>query len=168
MMDSVELTACKRIRIIGAPGSGKTHVAAQLSEALGLQVANLDNPLLPLVDPDATWIVEGTQLWHNGTVLEHADLIIWLDLPRSVCQRRIMTRQLSSAQRAEHSLAGQLTALRRYFSSEPREPVGPDDWESITRAETELTLARFAERVMHLRTTGDVKGLLALADAAHA
>jgi adenylate kinase family enzyme len=92
----------ERILIIGCPGAGKTTLARQLGEKLGLPVVHLDSIFwspgnwehLEQQDFDAAllaelekpkWIIEGN---YNRTLplrLSYCDAIIWLDFSRYAC-----------------------------------------------------------------------------------
>lgn len=102
----------QRIVIVGSGGAGKSTLALQIGEALGLPVFHLDalfwqpgwvttprgerlRTLEQLVQSNA-WILDGN--W-GGTGLEvrlaAADTIIFLDLPRTLCLWRAVRRWLS-------------------------------------------------------------------------
>ena len=99
----------RRVLVIGSGGSGKSTVAAQLGELLGLEVQHLDKfnwssgwvepardewikTVTDLTDRDA-WIMDGN---YSGTLelrLQKADTIVFLDLPRVLCLWRILKRR---------------------------------------------------------------------------
>lgn len=101
----------KRILIIGSGGAGKSTLAGKLGEAVGIPVTHLDKLYWQSgwIEPDKaewrekvlkpelekeTWIMDGN---FGGTMemrLAYADTVIFLDLPRSVCVRRIIKRWL--------------------------------------------------------------------------
>lgn len=102
----------KRILIIGSGGAGKSTLARKLGEATGIEVVHLDKlywqsgwrepdktewrktALKPELEKDS-WIMDG----NFGSSLEmrlmYADTVIFLDLPRTLCVRRILKRWLT-------------------------------------------------------------------------
>jgi adenylate kinase family enzyme len=103
--------APRRIHIYGGPGSGKTRLALELGERLGLPVHHLDEVarvggghgqvrspeereqlLREILGSDA-WITEGVHLLWTDPILERADVVIWLDyVSRLRATRRIVKR----------------------------------------------------------------------------
>jgi len=95
-----------RIHITGNAGSGKSTLAKQLSNELDLPLFGLDNIVwqpgwkqTPIEERRAKelqiaektkWIVEGV----SPTLREHADVIIFLDVPRRKCLWRCAKRNL--------------------------------------------------------------------------
>jgi adenylate kinase family enzyme len=87
----------RRIAILGGAGAGKSTLARQLGQALGLRVIHLDllafGPGWATRDVEAAradlakalapgaWIVEGTYGWASELTLPAADLVLWLDQP---------------------------------------------------------------------------------------
>ncbi|GEL68179.1 AAA family ATPase [Marinilactibacillus psychrotolerans] len=100
----------KRILIIGSPGSGKSTLAVQLSKQLDLPVVHLDklnwkgdkntlnsiefDKVLEKVLKQDKWIIDGNYGRTLRKRIEHADTIIWLDLPRLICVYRICKRYI--------------------------------------------------------------------------
>lgn len=98
----------RRVLVIGAGGSGKSTVAAQLGELLDVEVNHLDKfywrPGWVKAEPDEwmktvtglierdSWIIDGN---YSGTLerrLQKCDTIVFLDLPRLLCLWRIVKR----------------------------------------------------------------------------
>ena len=96
--------------MIGSTGSGKTTVARALAQRLGVPHVELDalfwQPGWVETPPDEfrarvaarldahdSWVVDGNYNSRLGTsVLEHADQIVWLDLPFRVTFWRLLRR----------------------------------------------------------------------------
>jgi adenylate kinase family enzyme len=106
--------AYRKIHILGAAGSGKTYVAAKLSEAYGIPAYDLDDLFWDnraggygiMADPDErdealediierdAWIVEGAYCRWVFRSFEEADIVIILSTPRWRCEGRIIVRFL--------------------------------------------------------------------------
>ena len=102
----------RRINVAGASGSGKTTTSRAVAARLGLPHVELDalfhgpNWAAPPKDEfqrlvtetlDALdgWVADGNYSGYLGPlVLERAELLVWLDLPLTLCLRRIWTRTL--------------------------------------------------------------------------
>jgi predicted kinase len=99
-----------RIAIVGPVASGKTTLAAQLGSTLGLPVIDLDDyywrqsPLptdeqwaakhAELISADR-WIISGDYRAVAETRFHAADVVVWLDLPRSRCLFKATARKLN-------------------------------------------------------------------------
>ena len=101
----------RRILVIGIPGAGKTTLAVELGETLGLPVIHLDalfwkpgwesvpgdefRALVADIVKRESWVMDG----HYGSSLDirlpAADTVVLLDLPRRVCIWRVVTRWLT-------------------------------------------------------------------------
>jgi uridine kinase len=98
-----------RIAIVGPVASGKTTLAVHLGSTLGLPVIDLDDHYwrqssLPtdeqwsakhaeLVRGDR-WIISGDYRAVADARFHAADVVVWLDLPRSRCLFRVTARKL--------------------------------------------------------------------------
>lgn len=98
----------RRVLVIGSGGAGKSTVAAQISDRLGLQIIHLDafywrpgwvetpkeeweHVVGQLLQREA-WVMDGN---YGGTLdlrLAAADTVIFLDLPRLLCLWRVVKR----------------------------------------------------------------------------
>lgn len=107
----------KRAVVIGPGGSGKSQLARQISDRAGLPVVHLD-PLFwrgtwdPVPEPDARralanavagnkWVLDGNFLDLAGDDVRfaRADTVIFLDLPRLTCVRRVLWRLIRDRRR---------------------------------------------------------------------
>jgi adenylate kinase family enzyme len=104
-----------RIEVIGCSGGGKSTFARRLAGLLGLEFIGLDGLMFspgwvqPLLEERLRIVaeacarprrvVDGT--WTSGSDIRfaHADLVIWLDLPRGLCLWRVVKRWATYAGR---------------------------------------------------------------------
>jgi cytidylate kinase len=99
----------RRVSIQGISGSGKTSLGRELERRFGyphLETDALvhgpdwaetpDAELRRLLEPllaQERWVIDSDYRRKVGTlVLEHADTVVWLDLPLHVCLRRLWKR----------------------------------------------------------------------------
>lgn len=102
----------KRIMVIGAAsGVGKSTFARKLGDSLNIEVCHLDSLFWKPGWVEATledfveaqqevikkeqWIIEGNYSNTFSIRTEHADTIIYLQLPRRVCLYRVIKRWLT-------------------------------------------------------------------------
>lgn len=102
-----------KIAVIGSPGAGKSTLARQLGQVLGIEVFHLDalywkpgwveTPKEEWVEIQKelvikdSWIIDGN---YGSTIeirLQAAEVIIFLDLPRTVCLWRVVKRRFQYA-----------------------------------------------------------------------
>ncbi|HEX6147283.1 MAG TPA: adenylate kinase [Acidimicrobiia bacterium] len=101
-----------RVSVVGNSGSGKTTVARAISDRLGIPHLELDaiyhqpgwsarpeaemrRLLTEFVEQDR-WVVDGnyTSLGVADLVWPRADTLVWLDLPRRVVMRQVISRTI--------------------------------------------------------------------------
>jgi hypothetical protein len=166
----------QRVAIVAsASGSGKTTLGRQLAEMLAvpfheldaihhqagwreLDAAELRQRVEPLVAADA-WVIDGAYRGKLGDlVLERADTVVWLDLPRRVWLPRLVVRTLRRVATREELWNGNRETL-------PGVLAGPDSLirfalrtERRRRQRYPGELARF--RVAHLYSPREVASFL--------
>ena len=116
-----------RVIVVGANGAGKTTFANRFADLIAAQVIHKDTLVLTtgwkrrseervqeallLHLADQRWVLEGGPSILSLTVLQRADLVIWLDTPTPLRVWRIIVRNL------------------RYFGrTRPEHPPGNPDW----------------------------------------
>lgn len=99
----------RRFAILGTSGSGKTTVAGEIAQRLGIPhvemdalvhgpgwVETPDDELRRVIEPilaQESWVLDNLYLRKLGDlVLEHADTFVWLDLPLRVTLARLWRR----------------------------------------------------------------------------
>ncbi|WP_223702076.1 P-loop NTPase family protein [Sutcliffiella deserti] len=103
-----------RIMVIGvSAGAGKSTFARKLGEALDLSVYHLDcyywkpdwveasseefaQAQADIVSSKSSWIIEGNYTGTFDIRVEHADAIIYLELPLYVCLYRVVKRWITN------------------------------------------------------------------------
>ena len=173
-----EWALVRRVAIIAtASGCGKTTFGRELATELGVRFFELDaihwqagwieldaTELRRRVDPIVAgdrWVIDGSYRGKLGDlVLEHADTVVWLDLPRRVWLPRLVRRTLLRVVRREELwndnreslrsvLWGQSSLIAFALRNEPRR-----------RQRYPRELARF--RVARLRSQAEVDAFLRL------
>ncbi|MAX27253.1 MAG: hypothetical protein CMJ19_22380 [Phycisphaeraceae bacterium] len=127
----------QRIIVVGTSGSGKTHVAKAIAAKLGIKYICNDSliwranwELVPkserrpafaeATDCDA-WVIDGnvttTTSPENALLLERADTIVWLDLPRWRVLSQLIPRTLKRVITGEELWHGNRETFRASFLS---------------------------------------------------
>jgi adenylate kinase family enzyme len=122
----------RRIVFQGISGSGKTTLARTVAAALDVPFvetdalvhgpgwsetgdAELRELLRPIVECDG-WVIDSDYRRKLGTyVMEHADTVVWLDLPLHVCLRRLWTRTIRRIRHREPLWNGNTESWRDAF-----------------------------------------------------
>lgn len=168
----------KRVLVVGPGGSGKSTLARRLAARTGLPLIHLDTlywrpgweapakdewerTVRELVRRDA-WIIDGNYGATLDPRLDAADTVIFLDLPRRTCLRRIVQRRLRFRGRSRPDMAEgcpeQLTwAFLRWVWTFPKErrPILLRKLEGVAGEKDVITL----------RSPADVERFLASVDA---
>jgi adenylate kinase family enzyme len=121
MENTADDAPMQRVLVVGCPGAGKTTFALRLGDKLALPVIHLDTHFWRpgwQVPTDEAWREQATALaakpaWvmdgnFSNTFdirMPRADSLIWLDYPRSVCMRRVLTRAAKHYGRTRPDLA---------------------------------------------------------------
>lgn len=109
------LPIVSRVLVAGASGSGKSTVARAVSARLGLPYTELDGlyhgpgwvPRESFVEDvralaaSERWVTEWQYDVARPILLERADLMVWLDLPRHLIMARVIRRTLRRRLRRE-------------------------------------------------------------------
>jgi adenylate kinase family enzyme len=114
----------ERVVVLGSGGAGKSLLATELGRRTGLPVVHLDvlfwRPGWQLASREEAvralraavagdrWILDGNFLPRPGEVgdgrFERADTVIFLDLPRGTCLRRVLARRVRGRRRRRPDL----------------------------------------------------------------
>lgn len=120
----------RRIVVAGTAGAGKSTLARAIGEALGIPYVEIDGlhhgpgwTKRPSFERDVTgltagdaWVTEWQYRAVRPLLLELADLMVWLDLPRAVVMRQVVRRTLRRRLRREVLWNGNVEPpLYRFF-----------------------------------------------------
>jgi adenylate kinase family enzyme len=164
-----------------ASGNGKTTVGRALAEKLGVPFHELDAlhhgpnwqeataaelraKVEPIVESDA-WVIDGAYRGKLGDlVLEHADLVVWLDLPMYVWLPRLLRRTTVRIVRREELWHGNREELRNALH--PRNSIIVYAVRGYRRRRRTYAneLAKFP--LLHLRSQAEVDRFLSSASTA--
>jgi adenylate kinase family enzyme len=123
----------RRIVVVGSTGSGKTTLARDLAQRLGISHVELDalnwGPNWTPVDPEVfrerarelaardAWVTDGNYYTQLGAILwARADTVIWLDYPLHVIFWRLLRRTTRRVLTQEELWSGNRERLSHQFS----------------------------------------------------
>lgn len=152
MADSMHLAACpavpiapgRRISVVGCSGAGKTTLSRHLAQHLGYRHIELDalyhqpgwQPLatdlfqqsVAVATEGDGWVVEGNYSAVRPQILERADMVIWLDLPRPTVIRQVLWRTLRRLFRRQTLWNGNRERWTNLFSLKAEESILVWSW----------------------------------------
>lgn len=171
----------QRIAIVGSPGSGKTTLARELSDSLGLSRVELDSLYhRPDWEPTPTpefrskvadalsadrWVVDGNYRQVSDMTQGWADTIVWPDLPRRTVTTRVARRTFRRIARREQLWNGNRESLGRALNRDPEESIIVWTWQKHPQYremyESQLDGPLWADStVVRLRTAREVRDWL--------
>lgn len=128
----------RRILVVGVTGVGKSTFCARLSERTGIPHVEIDGLFWGRdwtkrpefeADVDAflaepAWITEWQYSTQLGDLLpSSADLVVWLDLPRSVARPRLVRRTIRRRLRREVLWNGNIEPPFHVFFTDPERSI---------------------------------------------
>ena len=131
----------RRVSVVGNAGSGKSRLARRIAAAVDVPCVELDAihhlPGWEPIDPDEFmarigaiastdgWVIDGNYrtVVIDGPVWQHADTVVWLDLPRRTVMRQVVTRTLRRVIRREELWNGNREPLRNLWAWDPYKSI---------------------------------------------
>lgn len=131
----------RRISVVGSAGSGKSTLARRLAAILDVPHVEIDaiyhlpgwqeldrSELRSRLDELTTgdgWVVDGNyrECVVEGPVWARADTVIWLDLPRSVVMRQVVSRTLRRVLTREVLWNGNREPFRNLWAWDPNRSI---------------------------------------------
>lgn len=177
--DARDALVPRRIRICGTSGSGKTTLARRVAARTGLTRVELDEVFWDVGwkhrDPEAGravlrgrlaaapagWVVDGG--WHTNvaTMLDDADVIVCLDLPRRTVMRRVVLRTLLRGVTRRELWHGNRESLGSLLRRRPDENIVLWSWTTWARNRARWeALEASGAPVVRLRTPREVRAWL--------
>lgn len=174
----------RRLLVAGTSGAGKTTVAWRAAAALGCPHVELDAlhhgpdwSVRPQFEADVAafsaqpaWTTEWQYSRVRGLLLDRAELLVWLDLPRRVVMRRVIARTLRRRLGRQRLWNGNVEPPLRTILTDSDHIVR---WAWRTHARTHRRVLMVASTrpdlpVVRLRTPAEITAWLAgpLAEAA--
>ena len=147
----MDAATARRIRVVGISGSGKSRLATQIATATGLARLELDAVFW---DADWTfrdlesarglvrdfqaehpegWVIDGNWLSRLDGMLDPGtddgpDLVVWLDHPRRVVMRRIVSRTIQRAVLRTELWHGNRERPSTWLSRDPKSNIMLLSW----------------------------------------
>ena len=130
----------QRVSVVGCPGSGKSTLGRRLALALGVPFVELDAIFhqpgwveLPrdefrarVAEVVATdrWVIDGNySSAQQDLAWARADTVVWLDLPRPLVMRRVITRTIRRAVTREQLWNGNREPLTNFYRLDPDQNI---------------------------------------------
>lgn len=167
--------------MVGNSGSGKTTLARELAETLGMPHLELDaifhQPDWRELDTEAfrrrvadftsgpRWVVDGNYDRVRDVIWDHADTVVWLDLPRGRVMRRLIVRTARRAITRAELWNGNREPIASLLRLDPNESIIAWAWSRhheyrrrYEEAQADPGNAHLA--FVRLRTSGDIAAFL--------
>jgi len=158
----------RRVSVVGNSGSGKSTLARRIAAALDVPHVELDAihhlPGWEPIDPEAFtarvselarsegWVIDGNNrtVVVDGPVWEHADTVVWLDLPRRTAMRQVTARTIRRTVRRTELWNGNREPWRNLWAWDPDRSIIRWTWTQHAKYQRRFGDAVVSERFEHL------------------
>jgi len=150
----------RRVSVAGTSGSGKSTLARELAGVLNVPCLELDSVFhqpgwAPLAREEFRervasfaegdgWVVDGNYSTVRDLVWAKADTVVWLDLPRYLVMRRLISRTVRRVVTRQVLWNGNRESWRAFFSVDPEQSIIAWGW-TTHAANRELYLTASAD-----------------------
>jgi adenylate kinase family enzyme len=162
----------RRIYVVGTSGSGKTVLANELANLLGLEHVQLDAlywgpkwsedregfpERARAVASQPSWVIDGAHRAAMQAVWDRAECVVWLDYPLRTVLWRIVRRSVRRVFRQEELWHGNLERLRRVVGR--RSPIvwAARSHRRLRREIVRRLAADPARQIIQLRSPGEAE-----------
>ena len=164
----VEDVRVRRVSVVGNSGSGKSTLARRIAAALEVPYVELDAihhlPNWEPIDPEeftarvgelarsGGWVIDGNYrtVVVDGPVWEHADTVVWLDLPRRTAMRQVAGRTIRRTARRTELWNGNREPWQNLWAWDPDRSIIRWTWTQHAKYQTRFGDAMVSERFEHL------------------
>jgi adenylate kinase family enzyme len=157
----------RRVSVVGTSGSGKSTVARQLADILGVPHLELDavhhqpgwEPLPTdefrrIVAARAAadgWVIDGNYGRVRDLIWARADTVVWLDLPKRTVMRQVVWRTLRRVALRRELWNGNRERWRNFFTWNPEQSVISWAWHKHAPDRARYAAAAASPANAHLR-----------------
>jgi adenylate kinase family enzyme len=158
----------RRVSVVGNSGSGKSSLARRIAAQLDVPHVELDAihhlPGWEPIDPDEFmarisavaqtdgWVIDGNYrtVVVDGPVWQHADTVVWLDLPRRTVMRQVITRTLRRVVRRQELWNGNREPFRNLWAWDPYQSIIRWAWTQHEKYRERFSLAMASPAYAHI------------------
>jgi adenylate kinase family enzyme len=157
-----------RISVVGNSGSGKSTAARKLEQRLGVTRLELDSVrhqpgwvelddaefrhrVTAFMDEHESWVIDGNYSLVQPDVWRRAELVVWLDLPKSENMRNIVWRTTRRVLLRKELWNGNRERWTNLLSVDPHKSVIAWAWSRHALVRERYNHARTAAEWSHLR-----------------
>ena len=157
----------RRVSVVGTSGSGKSRLARQLADILGVPHLELDavhhqpgweqlatDEVRRIVTARAAaggWVIDGNYGRVRDLVWARADTVVWLDLPKRTVMRQVVWRTLRRVALRRELWNGNRERWRNFLTWNPEQSVISWAWHKHAPDRAKYAAAAASPASAHLR-----------------